>query len=255
MNFTQIRHGSHIIEYKNKKYLIDPVFADKGTMAALPMGRVKDMNPLVPMPIDFGFIEELDGLILTHLHFDHFDDTAKAMLPKDIRIFCHEADVKKVQEDGFVNVTGIHGELALGNDVSLRTIDGGRHGKGLRRLMMGRTTGYVLLDHSKDDAEPRVYITGDTIWCDSVRQTLDTYKPEVIIAFAGEARLFGGAITMGVEDLNSMTNHARGAKVIVNHLNTWNHCYLTRDSLKEYVSGKTYKDRIHIPNDGERLTI
>jgi L-ascorbate metabolism protein UlaG (beta-lactamase superfamily) len=255
MKYTQIRHGSHLIDYKGKKYLVDPVFAEKGTMSALPMGRVKEMNPLVAMPMDFSFLKEVNALILTHLHFDHFDDKAKEMLPKDIKIYCHKADENKVRKDGFTNVKGFDGEISLGDHILLKTINGGRHGKGLRRIMMGRTTGYIFTDQSKSEKEPTLYLTGDSIWCDSVRGAIDANRPQVIVAFAGQAKLMGGSITMGAGDLDELATYVKNANIIANHLDTWNHCYLTRSNLKSFLVNKSYKNRFFIPDDGETLVL
>jgi len=255
MKFTQIRHGSHLISYKDKTYLVDPVFADQGSMSALPMGRIKVKNPLVDMPFDMAFLQDLDGLILTHLHFDHFDDLAKDMLDKNLAIYCHSADKKKIQKAGFKKVVAIDDSFNLGQGVSLETVNGGQHGSGLRKKMMGRTTGYVFKDKSSKNQEPTLYLTGDTLWCDSVKDALRKHQPEVIIAFAGQAKLMGQAITMGTEDLDQVANHAPQAKIIVNHLDTWNHCYLTRSDLKAFLKSKTYKKRFFVPDDGESLSL
>jgi len=46
MKFTQIRHGSCIIELDNLRFLIDPVLYKKHTLPAI-IGGIKQKNPLV----------------------------------------------------------------------------------------------------------------------------------------------------------------------------------------------------------------
>ena len=51
MNIKQIRNATLIIEYAGKKFLIDPVFADKGTYPPFPNSLRQDKNnPLVDLP-------------------------------------------------------------------------------------------------------------------------------------------------------------------------------------------------------------
>ena len=56
---------------------------------AFPSPRKDQMNPLVdlPMPVE-DIINGIDAVIVTHLHLDHWDDIAKEVLPKEIKLFC-----------------------------------------------------------------------------------------------------------------------------------------------------------------------
>ncbi len=253
MKFTQIRHGSHLIQYRGKTFLIDPVFADKETMSALPKGRVKSKNPMVDLPFSLEFLKDIDGLILTHLHFDHIDDKAKEMLNKDIPVYCNEMDKEKIIKFGFKNVFGIKNSIVAFDTIKIETVLGGKHGTGIKGKLMGTVTGYILSDAKNE--EPKVYIIGDSIWCDSVQDTLKK-DIDVVIAFGGEARLFGGKnnITMSCDDIDKVALNSK-AKIIVNHLDTWNHCYMTRQSLKQFINNKSYNQRILIPNDGETIQL
>lgn len=252
MKFTQIRHGSHIIDYKGKRFLVDPVLADKGTTFALPKGRVKDKNPLLPLPFGIGFLSSIDAVLVTHMHFDHFDQAAMDLISKSMPIYCHPSEVKKISKAGFFNVTGIEDKVEIGKEFIIETVEGGKHGVGLAGMLMGRTTGYLFKDLSKEKTEPVVYLIGDSIWCDEVKQTLAISKPEVIIAFAGEARLpFGKPITMSKEDIQQLGLCASKATIVINHMDTWNHCFLTREALTKYIENKPYKERVVVPMDGE----
>lgn len=252
MKFTQIRHGSHIIEYKNKRILVDPVLADKGTTFALPKGRVQEMNPLLPLPFGTEFLQTIDAVLVTHMHFDHFDKAAMEIIRKDMQIYCHPSKVKKIRNTGFINVIGIEDKLSIGKEFVIETFNGGKHGIGLTGMLMGRTTGYLFKDISNEKTEPVVYLIGDSIWCDEVKQTIDINRPDVIIAFSGEARLpFGKPITMTTEDIHQLGLHVSKATIVVNHLDSWNHCYLTREKLHKFIENKPYKEKIMIPMDGQ----
>jgi len=235
-------------------FAVDPVYADKGTTFALPKGRVNEKNPLVPLPFDTSFINALDGVFITHTHFDHFDETAKKLLPKDMPIYCHPSEIKAIKKYGFTNIHVVQNDIVINGEIKVTTAPG-KHGTGIAGKLMGRSTGYILTDISnREIKEPSTYIMGDTIWYDEIESIIQKYKPEVIIAFAGEARLpFGKNITMSTDDIHQLASAIQTTefKLIVTHLDTWNHCYLTRTDLKNFLSNKSYRNKVFVPDDGE----
>ena len=233
MKFTHIRHGSHIIKYKNKTFLVDPVFADKGSMSSMPKARTKEKNPLLPMPFSFDFIKDLDGVLITHTHFDHFDDKAIEILPKDLPIFCRKPDKKKIEKNGFSNITLVDDDRIIFDDIKVTTFSG-KHGIGLEGFLMGKTTGFFLSDTTNQ--EPKVFITGDTIWFDNLNNRLKKEKPDLIIAFAGAAVLpFGKNITMATRDIDQLAKNSGEAKIIAIHMDAWSHYFLTKDILNDFI--------------------
>ncbi len=200
-------------------------------------------------------MKDLDGVFITHTHFDHFDDEAIRLLPKDLEIFCAPHDVKKIRKAGFTKITAIDGSAILYGDIQVKTA-GGKHGTGVAGKLMGKNTGYVLKDMAQQKEEPSLYIVGDSIWCEDVAQTITREKPEVITLFAGAARLpFGKAITMDTGDIEQLALAQPKAKVVATHMDTWSHCFLTRDKLKSFLKDKIYKNRVLIPNDGDSFVI
>lgn len=83
MNIKQIRNATLVVEYAGKKFLIDPMLAEKGTYPPFPNSLRQDQfNPLVSLPTSIeNIIHDIDAVIVTHLHLDHFDDVAKEVLP------------------------------------------------------------------------------------------------------------------------------------------------------------------------------
>ena len=60
------------------------------------------LNPLVSLPTSIEEIIQVDAVIITHLHPDHFDQIAKEVLPKDIKIYAqNEKDVEAIKKKVF----------------------------------------------------------------------------------------------------------------------------------------------------------
>ena len=105
----------------------------------------------------------------------------------------------------------------------------------------------------KSNNEKSLYIVGDTIWCEEVKDVLGKYKPEVIVVNACAATLLNGErIIMNIEDVKNVLDAAPDAKVIASHLDTVSHLSVTREDLKEFKT-KNNIGNLLIPDDGETL--
>ncbi|SDO06398.1 Beta-lactamase superfamily domain-containing protein [Halobacillus aidingensis] len=94
MEITHIRNATLIVKYADKKFLIDPMLADKGAYPPFPDSVRQDQNnPLVHLPTSLDQVmKDVDAVIVTHLHLDHFDEAAKKVLPKDMKMFVQNAE-------------------------------------------------------------------------------------------------------------------------------------------------------------------
>lgn len=254
MKFTHIRHGSHLLHYKNITLLIDPVLANKGAYAPIPTKDRCENNPIVELPFDLDFLKDIDAILITHLHNDHFDKYAQEILDKDLPIICHPIDAEKIKGFGFKHVHPINDDFMIFKDIKL-SVTRGRHGHGLTAKAMGHVCGFVLEDRSEISSEPKVYIIGDSIWYQEIAKTLNAHNPDIIIVFAGEARL-GRAkpITMSTYDIDQIATTLLDARIVVIHMEAWNHCFLTKKSLRSYLENKNYQHRISVPENGESLS-
>ncbi|MDY7239558.1 MBL fold metallo-hydrolase, partial [Bacillus thuringiensis] len=69
MNIHQIRNATIVVEYAGKRFLIDPMLAEKGTYPPFPNSPRQDQNnPLVSLPVPVeNIINNIDAVIVTHL--------------------------------------------------------------------------------------------------------------------------------------------------------------------------------------------
>ena len=80
-SLTQVRNATVRIDYGGVRFLVDPVLADKDAYPGFEgTANSQRRNPLVPLPMPLAAIVDVDAVIVTHLHPDHWDEAAKARL-------------------------------------------------------------------------------------------------------------------------------------------------------------------------------
>jgi L-ascorbate metabolism protein UlaG (beta-lactamase superfamily) len=252
MDIKLIRNATLVVQYAGRKFLIDPFLAEKGTYPPFPNSLRQDQNnPLVNLPTSIdNIINNVDAVIVTHLHLDHFDGAAKDVLPKDIKIFVqNEEDAIEVRNAGFQNVEVLQEDTVF-EDIKL-TKTKGEHGRGEILKLAGLVCGIVF----KHANEKTLYVAGDTVWYEAVQEVIETHKPEIIVVNGGDNQfLQGGSLVMGKEDLYEVYKAAPNAKIISVHMEAVNHWTLSREELKSFINEKGIASNVLVPNDGESYT-
>ncbi|MEI2358980.1 MBL fold metallo-hydrolase [Priestia megaterium] len=252
MKINQIRNATIVVEYANKKFLIDPMLAEKGTYPPFPNSPRQDQNnPLVSLPTSVeNIVEDIDAVIVTHLHLDHFDEEAQRILPKDIKMFVqNEEDATEVRNAGFQNVEVLQEDTVFEDIQLIKTK--GEHGRGEILKLAGLVCGVVF----KHQSEKTLYVAGDTVWYDEVQKIIDTHNPEIIVVNGGDNQFFeGGSLIMGKEDIYEVYKATPHAKIIVVHMEAVNHWNLSREELNNFINEKEMSSVVLVPDDGESYT-
>ncbi|QOR67188.1 MBL fold metallo-hydrolase [Cytobacillus suaedae] len=249
MKIHQIRNATIVVEYAGKRFLIDPMLAEKGAYPPFPNSLRQDQNnPLVSLPISVeNIIENIDAVIVTHLHPDHWDEAAKEVLPKGIKLYAqNNDDATEIRKAGFHNVEVLEEDTVFEDIRLIKTK--GEHGRGEILKFAGLVSG-VVFNHQ---SEKSLYVAGDTVWYEGVQEIIKTHKPEVIVVNAGDNQfLEGGSLVMGKEDVYEVVKAAPTAKVIAAHMEAINHWTLSREELKSFAKEKGISINMLVPEDGE----
>lgn len=246
MRIRLFRHATLGVEMNGQRILVDPVLSPSGDIPPIPGVANEAANPLVELPDDPATLADVDAVLVTHTHIDHFDDAAQRILPKSIQIFCQPTDRTKIAAAGFKQIDPID-EPVEWQGILIRRV-GGQHGTGKLAEKMGPVSGFVL----SAPGEPTLYITGDTIWCAEVEMAIKEYSPEVIVCFAGAAQFASGdPITMSKYDIIEVCEAAPKAKVVAVHMEAWNHCRLSRQELADFITEKGVAEQVFIPDNSE----
>jgi L-ascorbate metabolism protein UlaG (beta-lactamase superfamily) len=230
-----IRHATVLLSTGGKTILVDPMLDPAGARPPVENTPNQRDNPLVELPEPAEVVVQgLDAIVVTHLHQDHFDATAAALLAKDVPLFCAPGDSDTLRGHGFGDVRPVDDRVDWEGIAITRTA--GVHGP------LGPSPGFVL---------GSLYVAGDTVWCDEVRAALDEHRPEVVVVNASGARfLEGGPLVMTVDDVVAVARHAPDAHVVAVHLEAINHCLETRADLHQRLHEEGLTGRVTVPENG-----
>ncbi len=251
MKIRLIRNATTLVEYAGKRFLIDPVLGGKGSFRAFGDSLRKDMkNPIVDLPISAEEIIDVDAVVITHMHLDHFDPAAKDLIPKDKKIYVENEDaLKEMEGSGFLDVE-ILGKGSEFHEIKLIRTPG-QHGRGEVLQVIGDVCG-VIFSHP---AEKTLYVVGDSVWYDGVDEIIKTHQPEVIVVNGGGNVLMGEMLVMGKEDILKVHKSKPDAMIISVHMEAMNHWTLSREELRSFAEENGFIRSLLIPEDGEEIQI
>lgn len=254
MKITHVRNATMLVEAGGMRILVDPMLGAKGSgMAAPTIVDNKQRNPLVDLVVPLTDLLQVDAVVVTHSHPDHWDEAAASLLSREVPILVQNAsDVHMLRDLGFLNATVMDGPIAVAAATVTRT--DGQHGSDefvAKNPGIGPVSGFVLQVAS----EPSLYVAGDTVWNESVATALQEHTPDIVVLNTGEATwIEGDAIIMGAEDVLRVHNALPSAQIITVHMEALNHCVVTREDVRAVAKKHGISDRVLVPADGEQMS-
>jgi L-ascorbate metabolism protein UlaG (beta-lactamase superfamily) len=183
--------------------LTDPNFLHRGQRARLGYGlRAKRLTEPALQPTQ---LPALDGILLSHMHGDHWDRIATRSLPKETPVVTTPQGAKCLAGRGFTATADLRAwethEFTMGSDTLRITSVPGVHGPGPLAKMLPQVMGSVL-ELVRDEAAGsgvtwRGYISGDTLRRPFLAEVLERCGPlDVLIPHLGGTKVLGLTLTM-----------------------------------------------------------
>ncbi|AKT50987.1 MBL fold metallo-hydrolase [Arsenicicoccus sp. oral taxon 190] len=178
--------------------LTDPNFLHRDQLAYLGKGLVSRRR--TEPSRDPATLPDLDAVVLSHLHGDHFDRVARRELRREAPVLTTSHAARRLDRWGFHPVAmGRWTTHTLERDgVGLRvTATPGRHAPGPAQALLPPVMGSVLELDDGAGRPFRVYITGDTLYRRSLRAVVDRCGPlDAMVIHLGGTRILGMLVTM-----------------------------------------------------------
>jgi L-ascorbate metabolism protein UlaG (beta-lactamase superfamily) len=237
VRLTLVRNATIVLELGGLRLLVDPMLDAAGARPPIANTANPVPNPTLPLPIPAEeVVRGVDAVLVTHRHRDHLDTRAEELLPRDVPVLCQPEDEDALRDLG-LDVRPVDDEVDWNELRIVRTP--ARHGHGAIAEELAPVSGFLVAD---------VYLAGDTVWYEGVAETIERHRPRVAVVNAGGAEfLEGGLIIMGVEDVREVA--ARVPVVVAVHREALNHCFLTREELRDALP------EVLVPADGETLEL
>jgi L-ascorbate metabolism protein UlaG (beta-lactamase superfamily) len=179
--------------------LTDPNFLHRGQYARLGYGlRSKRLTEPALQPTQ---LPALDGILLSHMHGDHWDRIATKSLPKDTRVITTPEAAKCLADRGFTATADLKAwqtaQFTRGTDTLRITSVPGVHGPGPLAQLLPQVMGSVVELIRDGEVGWRGYISGDTLFRPFLGEVLQRCGPlDALIPHLGGTRALGLTITM-----------------------------------------------------------
>jgi len=252
MQIHFLRNATLIVMTGTQRILVDPMLGPKGSLPPFAFFRhPPQRNPTVSLPPNAEqALTTITAGLITHCrrgHLDHLDRPGGQWLAHQrLPVYCNFLDENYLRKRDITTRPLKPNQPTdfLGGTISAFET---AHGYGFVGKLMGPGLGYLLeLPH-----EPRLYISGDTVFTPAVTRVLTDLQPDITILAAGGASLdIGRPILMPIREMLEFIRLSPGM-VIATHMEALNHCPVTRDQFRDAVvqAGLIYK--VRIPADGE----
>ncbi|GAA3630806.1 MBL fold metallo-hydrolase [Streptomyces fenghuangensis] len=257
-----VGNATLLIRYGELKLLTDPNFLHRGQYAYLGKGllsrrlrepalRVEDLPP------------DLDAVVLSHLHGDHWDRIARRNLPRSLPIVTTPHASRRLQGlHGFSRATGLptwhdHVLVRGGSQVRITALPG-RHGPGPVDFLLPPVMGSLLeFGDPGGTVRLRLYISGDTLMFPGVHE-IARLCPDIHLAVVhlGGTTLPGGLlVTMDALQGADLVSVLRPRRVLPVHYDDYTVMKSPlSDFLREAERPGFPSGVLHCPR-GERVTV
>ena len=188
------------IEIGSFRILTDPMFGEGPE--SFVMRRHPSTGQLgVPIarlaPLPTVEVADLDMVIASHLHADHFDARAVERLHKGVELVAPTVHLPQLRDWGFSRLSGLewqHERTWHKNGERLRVLALPAHHAHDERAehALGVVNGY-LIEYRAENASFTLYWTGDTVWFDDLAKTAASLPPvDLLLPHMGGVGKDGG---------------------------------------------------------------
>ena len=247
---TLLRLGSFTL-------LTDPNFLHRGQRAYLGKGLwSRRLTEPAMQPSD---LPDLDLVLLSHLHGDHFDRVARRDLPRAQPVVTTKAAARRLDSWGF-ETRGLdtwQTETLTRADESL-TIEAlpGIHARGLMGALLPPVMGSLLEHRVGGEVRRRVYISGDTLTGDHLDEIARRHPDiDVAVVHLGGTRVLLHTVTMDDEQGVDLLRRIAPGQAVPVHYDDYRVFRSPLSAFEERCRRDGLWDKVRPVRRGETITL
>lgn len=226
VEFNWIGGATFVLSIGDLKIAVDPVLCPKGTVQDYFWFKSKRMEEPVYTDKDF---EEVDLWLITHNHEDHLDRIGLSKIANSASVISNKNASKILIKNGkeHVLVLGWHKRKVLSikeYTIEIEAIPAIHGVNPVSARFAGKVNGYYLtISNAKESV--RVYITGDTVYKNSVIKSVEEKEIDLLIPNMGAAKQGSWIMTLTLNSkmLKRMIAKLNPEVVIPVHYGTFQH--------------------------------
>ena len=258
-----IGNATVLLRYAGFTVLTDPNFVHSGEQ--VPLGYGLSATRLKDPAMELDELPDLDFILLSHYHGDHFDPVVEERLDRSVPILTNPQAAGILEEKGFLATEALDTWEQLEHTSPtgrLRvTAMPGRHAPGILDLVLPDVMG-SLLEFWHDEAmvptEPilRLYISGDTIVYEGLEEIPQRHpRIDLALLHLGGTRVMGVTVTMDAEQGVDMLQILDPALAIPIHFDDYDAFKSPLSDFVAAVRDAGLESRVRYLDRGETLPL
>jgi len=255
IHLTHIGTATLLLEIGSLRILTDPVFDPAGGHYFFGYGTdsIKLTEPSIRME-DLG---KIDAILLSHDHHeDNLDRAGRTLLPLAGKVITTSAGAKRLGNNT-IGLKTWRSTIIESGDTKIRiTAAPARHGTLGSHIIVGETTGFIL--EWTGQKYGALYISGDTVWFNGLREIGQRFKIGTAILHIGAARFpIMGPIrfTLNAKEAIKIFHALEPQTVIPIHYEGWKHFKETGADAGQVFEASDIQEKIQWLPLGEPVNV
>ena len=245
VNVTYLGGPTIILEIGGLRLMTDPTLDPAGEQFMI-NDKPAYHTTEGPATTDIG---KIDVVLLSHdQHGDNLDHAGRELLKQVDKTLTTKIGAERLGS----NALGLAPweSIALNDEVVI-TGTPARHGPAGSEKLTGDVTGFIVTI-----AGLQIYITGDTVFYDGVKEVAEKFKPQYVFIFAGAAKPRGPFnVTMGTNDAIDTAFAFPDATIIPVHFEGWSHYTETGEMLQQSFNALGIGGQLRILQPGVQTSL
>jgi len=255
IRITHIGTATMLLEIGSLRLLTDPAFDPAGGRYFFGYGT--GSKKLTDPAIQPEALGRIDAVLLSHDHHeDNLDRAGRALLPLAGKVITTSVGAKRLGHNA-VGLKTWQNTTLEADDIQIKiTAAPAQHGSLGSHFIVGETTGFIL--EWAGQKHGALYISGDTVWFNGLREIAQRFKIGTAILHIGAARFpVTGPLrfTFNAQEAVRVAHALKPQIVIPIHYEGWHHFREPRAKAEKYFFEGGIRDRVQWLPLGEAVAV